>query len=208
MTFEPPNPRACDVRIVALAIAVAIASAACKPASQNEAATGAQPANASGASNTPGADGAVAQTSGSIALHELDAGARAAPLSNGGLCALDSMNGAPLPREQSTVLSTPAMAVFSGWLGDASSKSWPLAAPSLRLDQVAGGRAWEVGLGAPLPRKDVAKALNAETMASSGFKVPVDLTSLPAGEYTVRLAYGGAVHRMGCDRHIRIRIGS
>lgn len=204
MTFECPDLRAHDLRILVLGIAVAIAGAACKPASQNEATTDPGPATGS---NAAGAEGVVAPTP-SIALHELDSSARAVPLTNANLCALDSMNGAPLPKEHTTVLATPATALFGGWLGDAPTMAWPHSAPSLRLDQVDGGRAWEVGLGAPLPRKDVAKALNAETMTSSGFKVAVDLSTLPAGEYTVRLAYDGAGHRMECDRHIRIRIGS
>lgn len=209
MTCERSNQHAYSVRILALAISVAFAAAACKPASQNAPAAD-QPATAPEQAAPAPADTSRAPDTGAapVGLHELDESARTAPLGDATMCRVDEMSGEPLVSGQTARLALPSAAVFRGWLGDESTKSWPQPPPSLRFDQVDGGRAWEVGLGAPLSRKDVAKYFHSDTMEASGFKVPVDLSALPAGDYTVRMVYDRAGRRMACDRRIRVRIGS
>lgn len=207
MTSEYSGFNARNARILAVAIAVAFAATACKPAAQNEAAADQQPAVAQ--PSTPATDtGSPAMPpAANIALHELDEQSRATALTPTGLCSMDGLNDGPLVADKVNTLATPSAAVFVGWVGEKTTNTWPQQ-PRLRLDQVNGGRAWEVGLGAPVSRKDVAKHFNAESMTMTGFKAPVDLSSLPAGDYTVRVVYDSGTHHMNCDRHTRIHIGS
>lgn len=202
MTAVPSRQLGAHVRILVVALSLTLVAAACKPAEQTQV-TGSQ-TTPPGSATGPGS----AATPLPAALHELNETARTAKLTDAGLCSLDTMSGARVPSGQTTGLSTPSAAVFTGWLGDTTTSAWPQQPPAMRFDQADGGRAWEAGLGAPVPRKDVAKALHSDSMLSSGFNVPVDLSSLPAGEYTVRLVFDSANRRMSCGRNVRIRIGS
>lgn len=209
MTFGRPYRYARELRIVVIAIGVVVAASSCRPASQDEAASAGQPATASNATSTTPSAGVVAPAAVSnVALHELDENAHSTPLSISGMCSLDKLNDGLLVADQVSMVASPREAVVSGWVGEDAIKAWPKQAPSLRFDQVSGVRAWEAGLGAPLSRKDVAKHFHADSMEMTGFKVPVDLSSLPTGDYSIRVVYDRAGHRMACDQHKRIHIGS
>lgn len=131
------------------------------------------------------------------ALQELDAVARKVKLSQVRLCNIEMINGAK-PTQETTVPKDPARVVFSGWLGNEKTGLRPSDA-RLRFETLTRQQAWEWGVGAPVARKDVAKAMNVPTLEDGGFQTTVDLSPLPQGEYRVFLVFGDANEAFLCD---------
>lgn len=210
MKLDRSIPRNHYRRVLAIAIAVAFAATGCKPDSQSTPAVDQQTASPAPvvAPDAAGGTSTVENTIAQAGLHELEATALATSLAQSGLCSLEKIGDQRLVAGQAMTLDSPSAAVVHGWVGDDTTKSWPQQGPSLRFDQVEGGRAWEAGLGTPLDRKDVARHFNADSMRLSGFSALVDLSALPPGEYTMRVVYDRSGRHVACDKNIQLRIGS
>lgn len=110
------------------------------------------------------------------------------------MCALDAMNGAKATagRFESP---TAQPATMEGWV--ASSDMHAPAALSVVLD---GPSDFQITGTTGVSRADVAKAYNAENLATAGFKIELAGLAVPAGEYKVLIAHqegGGAW--VSCD---------
>ena len=136
------------------------------------------------------------------AVQELDATARNAESTPSKLCNLESMDGRNIGGEV-VALSAPATTEFRGWIGDEATGKRPVDA-RLRFAAPGNQQAWELPVGAPIPRKDVADYMKIPTLGDAGFQVSADLTALPQGEYHVYLVFGGPTGGHRCDNGRRI----
>jgi hypothetical protein len=136
------------------------------------------------------------------ALKELDAQARKAKLTQARLCNIETVDGAK-PTAEATFPADVTSVAFTGWIGDETTGKRPENA-RLLLQTLNRSRAWEQSVGDAIMRKDVAKAVNIPTLEDGGFKVTVDLSGLPIGEYRVMLLYGNGDQSFICDNGRRV----
>lgn len=136
------------------------------------------------------------------ALQELDAVARATELTPSKLCNLEFLDGNKFGGN--TISPNDIAATeFRGWVGDETTGKRPVDA-RLRIATPNHQRAWEVPVGSPVARQDVAKYANIPTLADAGFQATVDLTPLPQGDYRVYLVFSGPTGGYRCDNGRRI----
>jgi hypothetical protein len=121
------------------------------------------------------------------------------------MCSIDEIDGARVAGTAASPVANASAVKISGWIGDDASKARP-SEPALRVTG-ADGRVWEIALGAPVSRGDVAKHFGSDGMASAGFDATYDLSSLPAGDYAIGIAYDRGGARVLCDKGVHIRVG-
>lgn len=146
-----------------------------------------------------------ATLAGPTTLTEIDEAARSAEMSASGLCNFDTINGQRIGDATSVRVQDPAAFSVSGWLVEKREMLRPQGV--LRLQEVNGGRAWEIGVGPGTSRGDVGRHLKKEELKDAGFEVQSDLSSLPAGEYVLSLNHYSGDRRVACDKGRRILLG-
>lgn len=117
-------------------------------------------------------------------------------------CVIDRINGQSAAR-QIIAVDRGARVRFNGWVSD----------PSLRVPErfhivlSNGSRTYGAPVTAGRPRPDVARTLKAETLATSGFDVVLDLGSVPTGTYvgSITMDVNGATAR--CVTQTRVLVG-
>lgn len=77
---------------------------------------------------------------------------------------------------------------LAGWYFDRSRANEPF---NIYLDQINGPTHLKVDIATRAERPDVATAQNEPAAAYSGFDVAIDLSDLPAGDYSITLADAG-----------------
>jgi PAS domain-containing protein len=185
--------------LLAGAIALSFVLSACKPdAPATDTAAPTPSAPDAGASPAPAPTSPA--TPAPTALTEVEAASGA----TSGMCAFDAVDGSAIA-DGNAVAANPSAVRIAGWVGDDASRARP-SEPALRLVG-ADGRAWEIALGAPQSRGDVAKHFEADGLAMSGFDTTFDLSSAPAGEYGIAVTYDRAGTRVVCDKGTRLRVG-
>ena len=93
--------------------------------------------------------------------------------------------------------------VFSGWIAAPGN----VVPDSFRIVLV-GPAVLAVDAAAGAARPDVARVLNSESLANSGFNARVRLADAPEGEYTVSLAAGEPGSLALCETPVRILVGA
>lgn len=136
------------------------------------------------------------------ALKELEADARKVKLIQGRLCNIETVDGEK-PTAEAAVPKDVSSVAFSGWIGDEATGKRADNARVL-IQTPDRSRAWEQTVGDVIIRKDVAKAMNIPTLEDGGFKVNVDLSELPVGEYRVLLVYANGNQSFVCDNGRRV----
>lgn len=188
------SPYRCHTRVLVLATGLCIALTACEPNSA--------PTQERAQPQAPSIAPIATQGSQTTVLQKLDAAARTAELTPSKLCNLEYLDegkfngGAAVPKD-------PAAAEFRGWVGDETTGRRPMDA-RLRFATLNHYQAWEVPVGASVPRKDVAKYVNIPTLEDAGFRTTVDLTTLPQGEYRIYLVFSGPKGAYRCDNGRRV----
>jgi hypothetical protein len=124
-----------------------------------------------------------------------------------GLCNLEGMGDAnfgPGPM----AISGSAPVLVHGWAGLSSNMTAP-SSVNVRFESAADPtKAWEITVPMDGTRNDVAKATNSPAMANSGFGGPIDLSTLPAGDYKVFLVYGGDNHNYFCANARQVQLSN
>lgn len=116
----------------------------------------------------------------------------------GGNCALDGINGAP---PAGAAVARGSYVTFNGWIGNLANEV-PTDARLLLLSDWAG---FSTELVAGVNRPDVAVALQAETLASSGFTLPVRMDLAP-GTYTLSILHGAGDSAAACALNASLTI--
>jgi hypothetical protein len=116
----------------------------------------------------------------------------------GGNCALDDINGAP-PAGAAVAMGSEV--TFNGWIGNPANEV-PTDARLLLLSDRAG---YSTELVGGVKRPDVAVALQAEAMASSGFNLPVRMDLAP-GTYTLSILQGTGDSAAACALNASLTI--
>ncbi len=207
MTASTPSFRP-DFAIATAAILVLLL-AACKPSTPVDPEASAAPASSESTvpaqpaeMPAPAAAAATGAPAPSVVSEITSAGDEA----RSGLCSFDTVDGARFAGTTPSQVASAGAVKLTGWIGDDGTKSRP-AEPALRLT-AADGRTWEIALGAPTKRGDVAKHFESESMADSGFEATYDLSALPAGDYSLSAAYDRGSQRVLCEKGVRIHVGS
>jgi hypothetical protein len=162
----------------------------------------APPAAAASIEDVPAA--ADPAPTGPSVLTELDDAARSTATTASGLCSFDKIDGQRVSANSTTVVGDPVAFVVSGWVGDKSTMTRPVA--NLRITQADGTRDWEIMAGPPRGRGDVARHFDNEGLKDAGFEVAVDLSALPPGDYGLSVIHENGGRRFLCDKGARIRI--
>lgn len=102
----------------------------------------------------------------------------------GGYCALDAIGGTPAARARITAGET---VVFAGWLGDTDRRVPEEAGLALSSDATT----YLFPVSATGQRPDVAEALGARTLRTSGFNSSLNMTGVPAGTYRASIIMSG-----------------
>lgn len=113
------------------------------------------------------------------------------------LCAIRA-NKTPLSKTP-TLINDKSSVFLHGWLGDKQTMAWPTGAV-LYIQGDRSGQVWSVTLPSPVPRGDVAKNFNSETMRNTGFEVTKNLMALPPGNYRLVLGFEKDGKQYRCDR--------
>ncbi|WP_153066184.1 hypothetical protein [Xanthomonas campestris] len=104
----------------------------------------------------------------------------AQPLTVGGNCALDSVDGAPAANAS---VKAGAASLFAGWMGDAQ-KQVPEKAKLIFKGQA---QSYQYPLRAKGERQDVVAALGAPELAMSGYNVVLSLVGITPGKYALSI---------------------
>lgn len=190
---------------LAIAAALALPLAACKPSTPADTDTSAVPAPADSTTPAQPAEMPAADATGTAAPASLTEVTSAPTGTTSGMCSFDKVDGARFSGTTPSQVANAGAVKLAGWIGDDTNKSRP-SQPALRLTG-ADGRAWEIALGAPVSRGDVAKHFESETMANSGFETTYDLSALPAGDYGLGVAYDRGSQRVLCEKGAHIHVG-
>lgn len=135
-------------------------------------------------------------------LKELGTQALKMRLIQGRLCNIETVDG-DKPTAEAAVPKDVGSVAFAGWIGDETTGRRADNA-RLLIQMLDRSRAWEQPVGDVILRKDVAKAMNIPTLEDGGFKVNVDLSELPVGEYRVLLVYANGEQNFVCDNGRRV----
>lgn len=103
-----------------------------------------------------------------------------------GNCSLDAINNAPAA-DQKVKAGEGAAATFSGWAATADKQLPPA---GTRLVFKGEAQSFAIPLVGGGERPDVAQALGAPALATSGFNTPAGLSAMPAGRYEVLVVFG------------------
>ncbi len=147
-----------------------------------------------------------AAQAGPTTLTEIDEASRTASMPASGMCNIDKINGEKAGAESPVRVQNASDFTVSGWVVERGSMTRPQAV--LRLQEVNGGRAWEIGVGPGTSRGDVGRHLKVEGLRDAGFEVQMDLSAVPPGEYALSLNHYSGGHQFTCDKGARIIVGA
>ncbi len=173
------STRVTQVRSLLAALAAGSALAACSQAPQ-------APAAATPAAAAPQASGSTMAPP--ATLTQMDSASRTAASKIDGKCAFDSIDGVPFQVDTPANVQDPAAVKLVGWVADESTMTRPQPA-ALRLESEDHSNAWQIALGAPVSRGDVAKFFKADGLANAGYSFPVNLKALPPGQYHLSIMH-------------------
>lgn len=175
-------------RAIPILAAFVLGLSACSPSSQD-------------AGGTAGAEAATPAVPTTLA--EMPSGRLAERADPSDFCSLDTVDGELLSAELARPIANPASTRLRGWVGDRVTLERP-PSPVLRIVSADRTRGWEIAVGPPTARGDVARHFDAGTMQMSGFDFVVDLSALPPGEYVLSLHYLSSGRAVACDKGRRI----
>jgi len=133
---------------------------------------------------------------------ELDAALATAPSKPFVLCNLETLDGAFFGTEPQYIPADKGRVELGGWLGSATDDSLPKS-PVVIIKQEGGPRVWTAAITYNVPRGDVASGKGVPALKDAGFRVLVNLTSLPQGTYHVVLGDGNG---SSCDNGRRLAL--
>lgn len=132
---------------------------------------------------------------------ELDTAQAAQPSQPFSLCNLESLDNHPFGAEPYYVPATPGSVELGGWMG-ASAAGELSRSPMVILKQEGGARTWTIPITYNTPRPDVAADRGIPALRRGGFRVLMDLSTLPPGVYHVLLGDG---IQFNCDNGRRLK---
>ncbi|HEY0661752.1 MAG TPA: hypothetical protein VGD21_10610 [Lysobacter sp.] len=149
---------------------------------------------------TPAADAAApAAADKPLALAEMKPEQISATSALSDACNLEAIDGTIVP-DMNPIEPKQRVFPVSGWAIDSKTQAAP-ASLDLRLYSTSGdGRIWQMALPQTIERPDVqAVRGGAESLLRSGFAAYVDASGLPAGRYSLRLAFQAGDGDTICD---------
>lgn len=175
---------------------------ACQEPAQNDPQSSQAPTQTSIPSDSSASERVVQATTPT----EVTSDERKATLKPANRCNLERANdavfaGVPLPVSKSSAANQ-----FSGWLADSEANSVP-ARGDIRFVHNESSRAWKATFETGGNRPDVVKLLGGDAgFSGAGYRLPVDLKNLPAGQYRLYVVYGepGALHVCDNGRSITL----
>ena len=180
--------RVLQVRLVLAALVASSVLAACSRAPQ-------APVAAAPSAGTTAVSSS--STSPPATLTQMDAASRTAASKVDGKCAFDSIDGVPFQAGTPANVQDPSAVKLAGWVADEATMTRPQPA-ALRLDSEDHSDAWQIALGAPVSRGDVAKFFKVDALASSGYLFVVDLKPLPPGQYHLSIVHSQGGILLSC----------